>query len=168
VASAARDQVCSLANLNSPGQTVIAGDREAVERAVAAAKSLGARRAALLPVSAPFHCPLMRPARESLEPLLRDTRFRDPALPVVCNVDAEVVTSGQGAREALIRQVESPVLWVESVERMVAGGVETFVEIGPGSVLTGLIRRINPGVEAFSLNAPGDLDMLAEKREDEA
>lgn len=160
-AEAAGDEVCAVANLNSPVQTVLAGHTGAIERAVAAAKGHGARRAVLLPVSAPFHSPLMAPAREGLTPLLEATAFADPRVPVVTNVDAAAVTSGKDAREALRRQIDSPVRWIESVETMRRDhGVERFVEIGPGSVLSGLVRRIVDGVEAVSVSEPGDLEAL--------
>ena len=139
---AAEGQVVAVANLNSPGQTVIAGSREAVERAVTLAKERGAKKAVLLKVSAPFHSPLMAPAREGLEPLLAETKFADPAVPVVTNVDARPATTGTAARDALVRQVDSPVRWVESVEHMAQEmGVDTFFELGPGKVLSALIRR---------------------------
>lgn len=144
-------EVCAVANYNSPEQTVIAGHRAAVERAIPALQARGAKRAMLLPVSAPFHSPLMRPAREGLEPMLRKTEFRDPRVPVVTNVDARPVSTGAEAREALIRQIDSPVRWVESVEWMTGeGGVDRFVEVGPGNVLCGLVKRIGQrGKPAF-------------------
>ena len=154
-AEAADHQECAVANYNAPIQTVIAGHAAAVERAVALAKERGARRALMLPVSAPFHSALMWPAREALTPLLEAADFDDPEVPVVSNVDARPMTSGAAARDALIRQVDGPVRWVESVRWMVEEkGVERFVEIGPGNVLTGLIRRIAPGVQATSLSEP--------------
>jgi len=155
---AAGDQVCTVANLNAPGQTVIAGHREAVERAVLLAQEGGARRALLLPVSAPFHSPLMRPAREGLAPLLAQTPFVDPTVPVVSNVDARPVLTGEAARDALARQVDSPVRWVESILWMVEhGGVELFVEVGPGRVLSGLVKRIVPGRRPRSFGGPEEL-----------
>ncbi len=166
---AAGDEVCAVANYNAPIQTVVAGHRQAVERAVMLATEGGAKRALLLPVSAPFHCELMRPAREALRPLLEATEFRDPRVPVMTNVDAAPATTGTAARAALVRQVDSPVRWVESVERMVADhGVERFIEIGPGSVLTGLMRRIARSAEAASLAEPAALEALlaAAKEED--
>ena len=158
---AAGDEVCAVANYNAPIQTVVAGHRRAVERAVDLAKERGAKRALLLPVSAPFHCELMRPAREALTPLLEATEFHDPRVPVMTNVDAAPATTGAAARDALARQVDSPVRWVESIERMVADhGVERFVEIGPGAVLTGLMRRIARGTQAASLAEPDALAVL--------
>lgn len=154
-AEAAEGQVCAVANFNSPEQTVIAGHREAVARAVGIAERRGARRALLLPVSAPFHCPLMAPAREALTPMLEQVPFNDPRVPVVSNVDAAPVRSGSAARRALIRQVDSPVRWSESVRWMAhETGVSRFVEIGPGTVLSGLIRRTEPGCSCTSLNEP--------------
>ena len=148
------DEVCAVANLNSPQQTVIAGHKEAVERGITLAKEAGARIAKLLPVSAPFHSPLMRPAREALEPLLAAADFRDPSVAVVSNIDAEATTQGQAAREALGRQVDGPVRWVESIRWMIDGaGVDTFLEIGFGNVLTGLGRRIDKGVAWRTLPA---------------
>jgi [acyl-carrier-protein] S-malonyltransferase len=158
---AAGDEVCAVANYNAPIQTVVAGHRPAVERAVALATEGGAKRAILLPVSAPFHCELMRPAREALTPLLEDTEFRDPRVPVMTNVDAAPATTGAAARQALARQVDSPVRWVESIERLAADlGVGRFVEIGPGAVLTGLVRRIARDAEAVSLAEPAALQGL--------
>jgi [acyl-carrier-protein] S-malonyltransferase len=136
---------------------VIAGHKAAVERAMALAKERGAKRALALPVSAPFHSPLMRPARLGLEPALAAAAFAHPGLPVVCNIDARPVASGEAARDALVRQVDGPVRWVESVEWMAAQGAELFVEVGPGSVLCGLIKRIVPGARALSVAEPAGL-----------
>jgi len=152
-AEAAGDEVCTVANFNAPTQTVLAGDRLAVERAIRLAKERGARRAMLLPVSAPFHSPLMRPARIGLEPHLDAVDFQDSRVPVVCNIDAVPVPSGAAAREALKRQVDGPVRWVESIQWMVdQGRIDLFVEVGPGTVLTGLIRRIAPKTKTVSLD----------------
>jgi [acyl-carrier-protein] S-malonyltransferase len=154
-------EICTLANLNSPDQSVVAGHREAVERAVELATERGARRAILLPVSAPFHSPLMAPAREGLTPDLDATQFADPIVPVVCNVDAVPVTTGDAARDALMRQIDSPVRWVESVEYLAgSGGTQTFVEVGPGSVLTGLVRKILDGVRPKGVGSPEGLPEL--------
>jgi [acyl-carrier-protein] S-malonyltransferase len=160
------DEVCAVANFNSPEQTVIAGHRVAIERAIPALQSRGAKRALLLPVSAPFHSPLMRPAREGLEPMLRETEFRDPRPPVVTNVDARPVRTGDAAREALIRQVDSPVRWVESVEWMSGeGGVTRFLEVGPGNVLCGLVKRIAGGGRPGFCGEPDGLpELLASLR----
>jgi [acyl-carrier-protein] S-malonyltransferase len=152
-------EICAVANYNAPEQTVVAGHRPAVERAMALARERGAKRALALPVSAPFHSPLMRPAREGLEPLLAAVEFGDPAVPVVANVDAAPVASGAAARDALVRQVDSAVRWVESVRWMAGeGGADMFLEIGPGAVLTGLVKRIVPGVAAASLSEPEGLE----------
>ena len=138
----AGDEVVSAANYNSPEQTVIAGHAGAVERASADCLGRGAKRAIPLPVSAPFHSPLMRPARERMEQLLAGASFSHAAFPVVTNVDAEPTSNGEHLRDALVRQIDSPVLWVESVRRLAAEGVDRGLEIGPGNVLAGLVRRI--------------------------
>lgn len=158
-AEAAGDEVCSVANYNSPEQTVIAGHRAAVERAIALAKERGAKRAIQLPVSAPFHCALMKPAREGLLPDLRAAAFADPSVPVVVNADARPVTDGDAARDALVRQIDAPVRWVESVRHLnEAMGVRRFVEVGPGAVLAGLVRRIARDADATSLADPAAFD----------
>lgn len=131
------------ANDNAPGQVVIAGRAAAVERAVDLAKSRGCRKAVLLPVSAPFHSPLMKPARERLEPVLRGLRFQDPRWPVVANVDARPVTTAAQSLDRLVRQVDAPVRWRETLEFLKAQGVDTLVEVGPGTVLTGLSKRVS-------------------------
>jgi [acyl-carrier-protein] S-malonyltransferase len=161
VEASSGSEVCAVANYNSPVQTVLAGDAPAIDRAVVLAKERGARRAVILPVSAPFHSPLMAPAREGLTPMLAETEFLDPKIPIVDNVDAVEPTTGAAARDALRRQIDSPVRWVESVERMrTAHSVTRFVEVGPGAVLTGLIRRIVPDVEVISLSTPDNLEAL--------
>lgn len=163
VSEAAGGEVLSVANLNAPGQVVVAGHRGAVERAVEIARERRGKPR-ILPVSAPFHCPLMAPAREGLAPLLAETAFRDPAVPVVTNVDAVPAASGAAARDALERQIDSPVRWVESVEWMLErGGVEAFVEVGPGSVLLNTIKRIRPEAGRIELRGPGDLSKLTEE-----
>lgn len=157
-------EVCAVANLNSPGQTVIAGHRAAVERAVEQAKERGAKKAVLLKVSAPFHSPLMRPAREGLAPLLAAAEFRDPEMPVVTNVDAQPVFTGAEARDALVRQVDAPVRWVESVAWMATqGAITTFYELGPSKVLSALVRRIVPGVKTSTLERPDVLEKILEE-----
>lgn len=160
-AASTADEVCEVANYNSPEQTVIAGHRAAVERAMVLAKERGAKRALPLPVSAPFHSPLMAAARAGLEPFLTQTHFHDPDPSVICNVDAAAVTTAEDARAALVRQVDGAVRWVESVEAMAAAGVTLFVEIGPGAVLTGLIKRIAPSARALSVSEPAALESLA-------
>ncbi len=162
-AEAAGDEVCTVANFNAPTQTVLAGGRSAVERATVLAKERGARRAMLLPVSAPFHSPLMRPAREGLKAELDTVDFHDPKVPVVCNIDAVPISSGDAARDALVRQVDGPVRWVESIQWMAEqGSIDLFVEIGPGTVLTGLIRRIAPSAKALSLDRASGAEKLLE------
>jgi len=161
---AAQGEVCAVANLNGPAQTVIAGHRGAIERAVALAKARGARKATTLPVSAPFHSPLMRPAREGMTPLLLEAAFADPRVPVVTNVDAAPVTTGDGARDALVRQIDSPVRWVESVQWMEGtAGVEAFLEVGPGNVLSGLTRRIVAAAKVTAIADPDQLRQLLEE-----
>lgn len=159
--AAGEGQLCAVANLNGPGQTVLAGHKAAVDLAVAMAKERGARKATLLAVSAPFHSPLMRPAREGMAEVLARAAFRDPRVPVVSNVDAAPVITGDAARDALVRQIDSPVRWVESMERMVADfGVDTFLEIGPGTVLCGLNRRIVQGTMSASFSDPEQVAKL--------
>lgn len=147
------------ANLNAPGQIVISGDSEAVDRAIELAKSHGARRALRLAVSAPFHCPLMQPAADRLAKDLDGVNFKDPSIPVVANVDAAVVRSGVTAREALARQVTAPVRWEESVRALAAMGGRRAFEVGPGRVLSGLIKRISPELVC---DPAGDAAALAE------
>jgi len=159
-AAAAGGQVCSVANLNAPGQTVIAGNREAVERAVEEGKKRGARKSMLLPVSAPFHCALMAPARAGMEPLVAAVTLRDPEVPVVCNVDARPLLRADDIRDALLRQIDQPVRWVESIEVMRRLGVVSFVEVGPGKALAGMIKRIVPDVTIASVGDPATLREL--------
>ena len=151
-AEAANGEVLSPANINAPGQIVIAGTRAAVERAIEVAKGRGVRKSVMLPVSAPFHCALMTPASDRLRPLLDDAPFTDLQFPLVTNVDASPVGTDHAVRNALARQVVSPVRWVESVELMIERGVRRFVEVGPGAVLAGLIKRINRDVETINVN----------------
>jgi [acyl-carrier-protein] S-malonyltransferase len=142
-AEASSRGVCAPANLNSPNQTVIAGHRPAVERAVELAKAKGAKRAVMLAVSAPFHCELMKPAAERLAALFTETEFSDLKVPLVTNVDAELITCGAASRDALLRQVASPVRWSESIQELLDEGVTRFIEVGPGKVLSGLVRQIS-------------------------
>lgn len=160
--AAAEGEVLSPANVNAPGQIVVAGTKNAVDRAITVAKERGVRRALPLPVSAPFHCALMRPAEERLAPVLKSAPFRDLSLPLVCNVDAKAIRGAGDVVDALIRQVASPVLWVDSVRAMVADGVQRFVEVGPGAVLTGLIKRIAPEAELVNVNDAESLERLLE------
>jgi [acyl-carrier-protein] S-malonyltransferase len=159
---AADGQVCSPANINSPGQIVIAGNSDAVDRALIIAKELGAKRAIKLNVSAPFHCALMLPAQERLEADLNRVEFSDLLIPIVNNVDADEVTLGSEARDALVRQVSSPVRWLESVEKLISSGVDTFIEVGPGKVLSGLIRQINRGVRCLNVEDSATLNLALE------
>lgn len=162
---AADGQVVSPANLNSPEQTVISGHAAAVKRAVELASQSGAKRAVILPVSAPFHCALMLPMQERLEADLRATPFSNPAMPVVTNVDADTITTGEEARDALVRQVSMPVRWEESVRLLVEEGATSFVEVGPGRVLTGLLRQIERSVHASNVEDEKSLQTTLEKLE---
>ena len=155
---AAQGQVVSPANLNAPGQTVIAGAREAVARAGGRARSLGARRVRPLAVSAPFHCALMRPAQERLAPELRGLVVSDPAVPVVANLDAEPKRDAASAIAALVAQVTAPVRWEQVVRRLASEGVDTYVEVGPGSVLSGLIRKTDRSARVLSVSDPDGVD----------
>lgn len=167
-AEAAGDEgdVCAVANLNGPAQIVLAGHKTAIDRAVALAKERGAKKATLLAVSAPFHSPLMRPAREGMAELLDQTTFADPRVPVISNVDAAPVTTGAAARDALVRQIDSPVRWTESVLYMAEQmGVSLFLEVGPGTVLAGLNRRIAPATVSTGLGDPDQLRQVLEGKE---
>jgi [acyl-carrier-protein] S-malonyltransferase len=148
---AANGQVVGPANLNSPDQTVISGHAGAVKRAVELASASGAKRAVVLAVSAPFHCELMMPAQEKLASDLRRTVFAPLRVPLVTNVDAELISSGEEAREALIRQVSLPVRWEESMHALIEEGVSIFVEVGPARVLSGLLRQIERSVHCFNV-----------------
>ena len=160
---AAAKEVVAPANLNSPEQTVIAGGAAAVKRAVEIASQSGAKRAVILAVSAPFHCAMLMPAQLRLESDLRATKFSDLRFPVITNVDAEAVTTGDEAREALIRQVTLPVRWFDSVREMIEQGVKVFVEVGPGKVLTGLLRQIDRSVRCFNVEDAAGLKATLEK-----
>lgn len=155
---AAQGQVVAPANENSTDQIVVAGHREAVARVSALASERGAKRAVLLPVSAPFHCALMAPAAERMRPLLEEVRFGEPRCPLVNNVDAARVSSGGVARDGLVRQISSMVRWARSVEVMRESGVEEYVEVGPGRVLCGLIRRLAPEARLSAVEKPGQLE----------
>jgi [acyl-carrier-protein] S-malonyltransferase len=156
-------RVVSPANLNAPGQVVIAGHADAVALAGERAKAFGARRAIPLAVSAPFHCALMQPAEDRLAPELRALAAADPAIPVVANVDAEPKRSAHAAIDALIRQVSSPVRWEDVVRRLIAEGVTTFVEMGPGTVLAGLIKKIDRDVAVMSIEDAAGLAAAVER-----
>ncbi len=153
-----RGEVLAAANYNSPDQTVIAGTAEAVSRAVEAAPGRGAKRAILLPVSAPFHCELMAPARERLSPDLEAVPFADLSCPLVSNVDARSLWRGADARDRLIRQVTAPVRWEASVREMARQGARVFIEIGPGRVLSGLVKRILPEARTHQVEDPASLE----------
>jgi [acyl-carrier-protein] S-malonyltransferase len=159
-ADAAEGDVVSPANFNGPGQIVIAGGREAVRRAGERAKALGARRVIPLPVSAPFHCALMKPAEERLAPELRALAVQDPAVPVVANVDAEPKRQSRAAIDALVQQVSSPVRWEGVVRRLASDGVNAYVEVGPGAVLSGLVRKIHRDAVIAHIEGPSDLDAV--------
>jgi [acyl-carrier-protein] S-malonyltransferase len=153
-------RIVSPANLNAPGQIVIAGHADAVARAGALAKAAGAKRVIPLPVSAPFHCALMQPAEERLAPELRALQVSNPRIPVVANVDAEPKRVAAEAIAALVRQVSAPVRWEQVVRRLLAEGVTTFVELGPGTVLAGLIKKVDRGVTVVSVEDPAGLEPL--------
>lgn len=147
-------------NFNCPGQVVIAGAVNAVNKAVEALKAAGAKRAVLLPVSAPFHSSLMKPASERLAEVLAPIEIKDITIPVVANVTAKEVTSGAEIKELLIKQAAMPVLWETSVRNMVADGVDTFVEVGPGKVLTGFTKKIAKGLPALNIEDPASLEKV--------
>ena len=169
---AAENEVCSAANLNSHEQTVISGHAGAVKRAVEIASQLGAKRTVMLAVSAPFHSALMMPAQEKLAIELKKVPFANLRVPLVTNVDADTETSGDEARDALIRQVSSPVRWEESVRLLIDEGVNTFVEVGPGRVLSGLLRQIERSVATLNVEDEkslcATLDKVAGARSDAA
>jgi len=158
---ASAGEVVQPANINSAEQTVISGHAGAVERAAALAKQRGAKRAILLPVSAPFHCALMQPAQERLAADLRALAFHNPHFPVIKNIDAKPVATAQAARQALIAQVTGTVQWERSMRTLIAAGVRCFIEAGPGEVLTGLMRRIDRSCTACSVQDEASLDKLA-------
>jgi [acyl-carrier-protein] S-malonyltransferase len=160
---AAGTEVVSSANLNSPEQTVIAGSAAAVKRAVEIASQSGAKRAVILGVSAPFHCSLLMPAQQRLGPDLRAVSFGPLRFPLITNVDAEAINSGDEARDALIRQVTLPVRWLESVREMIDSGVNIFVEVGPGKVLSGLLRQIDRSVRCLGVEDAASLQGALEK-----
>jgi [acyl-carrier-protein] S-malonyltransferase len=146
------------ANLNSPGQTVISGALAAVEKASALAKAKGARRAVMLPVSAPFHCALMQPAQEEVARVLAALALADPRIPVAANVTGSLVTTAAAAQDALIRQVTGAVRWVDCMQSLVAAGATHFIEVGPGKVLCGLLRQIDPGQKSLNVEDPTSLE----------
>jgi len=153
---AAQGEIVNAANLNSPDQIVIAGHTHAVERAIEIAKAAGAKRAVLLQVSAPFHCPLMAPAQQRLQPDLAATEFRDLRIPLVNNWQAQVIQRGAEAREGLYQQIPNPVRWIETVRNLSHAGISRFVEVGPGAVLSGLCRQIDPSLQVAKFGEPAD------------
>jgi [acyl-carrier-protein] S-malonyltransferase len=156
-AEASQGQICAPANINSGTQVVIAGNTEAIDRASELLKSRGAKRVLKLNVSAPFHSALMAPAQKRLAVDLEATRFEDLQVPLVTNVDASVIEKAAAARDSLVRQVSSPVRWMESIELLIKEGVDTFVEVGPGKVLTGLMRQISREVKCFNVEDTASL-----------
>ncbi|MCB1436623.1 MAG: ACP S-malonyltransferase [Rhodobiaceae bacterium] len=159
-AAAAQGQVCQAANDNAPGQVVVSGAREAVERAIELAQGKGARRAMLLPVSAPFHCALMAPAAEAMRAALATTRINAPAVPLVANVVAAPISDPGEIRSRLVEQVTGTVRWRESVAAMAGAGVTRLYELGAGKVLTGLAKRIDRSLEGQAIGAPGDIEAV--------
>ncbi|WP_140918556.1 ACP S-malonyltransferase [Limnobaculum xujianqingii] len=158
----AQGQVVSPVNFNSPGQVVIAGNKEAVERAGAACKAAGAKRALPLPVSVPSHCALMKPAADKLAEALKSVNFNAPQISVINNVDVKAETDGEAIRNALVRQLYSPVRWTETVEHMATEQVTFLLEMGPGKVLTGLTKRIVDTLSAAAVNDPASLQSALE------
>ena len=150
-----------VANRNAPGQVVVSGERAAIEASAEIAKALGARKAIVLPVSVAAHSPLMADAATAMRDVLRDVEFREPAVPLLANADARPITSAAAARAELVEHLTAGVDWVTAVESMAAQGVSTFIEVGPGRVLTGLIKRIAPDAEAIPLDDPAADDRLA-------
>jgi [acyl-carrier-protein] S-malonyltransferase len=159
---AAQGEVCSPANINSPEQVVISGNTAAVERAAKLADERGAKRAKLLPVSAPFHCSLMKPAQDQLEEDLKKLGMNKPVHPVACNVDASLITDDLRALETLVRQVTGSVKWEQCMRLLIAQGVKTFIEVGPGKVLCGLMRQIDRSKTCFNVSDEGSLAKTVE------
>jgi [acyl-carrier-protein] S-malonyltransferase len=162
-AAAAEGQVCAVANDNGPGQIVVSGHREAVERAVALAAAQGARRSVMLPVSAPFHSPLMAPAAAIMATALAETRIEPPLAPVVANVSAAPTSDPAAIRELLVAQVTQMVRWRESVQVLAAAAVEEVVEVGAGRVLAGLVKRIDRALPAISVGTPDEVEALVKR-----
>ncbi|MDH5798736.1 MAG: ACP S-malonyltransferase [Paracoccaceae bacterium] len=161
-AEAAQGQVCQAANDNDPGQVVVSGHREAVERAVEIAKAMGAKRAVMLPVSAPFHCALMQPAADAMAEALAAVKIVNPVVPVVANVLAEGVSDAETIRALLVKQITGSVRWRESVEYMGANGVTDIWEIGAGKALSGMVRRINRDITCMAVSTPQEVTAAAE------
>lgn len=162
-AEAAQGQVVEVANINSPLQIVIAGHRAAVERALSLAAQRGGKKSMLLPVSAPFHCALMAPAAQRLAGELDRLAVADPQIPVVRNVDGGVTRNAGEVKPALLQQVASPVRWTECVERLAQEGTVSFVEVGPGRILTGLLKRIVDGARGYAIEDPASLDKVLQE-----
>ena len=160
---AAQGEVCEPANINSAEQIVISGHAAAVERATKLASERGAKRAIMLPVSAPFHCSLMKPAQDKLAADLESLEFQKPAVPIVCNVDAAAVEDGSHARDALVRQVTGAVRWEQSVRLLMAKGIQVFVEVGPGKVLCGLMRQIDRSKTSLNVGDEASLQKALEQ-----
>jgi [acyl-carrier-protein] S-malonyltransferase len=161
IEEAARHGIFGLANRNAPGQVVVSGERIAIEAAADIAKRLGARKAIILPVSVAAHSPLMADAADGMRRALAGVTFRDPVTPLLSNADAQPITTADEARTELIEHLTAGVDWIAAVDRMTAAGVTSFVEVGPGRVLTGLIKRIAPNAEAVALGDPQAADRLA-------
>jgi [acyl-carrier-protein] S-malonyltransferase len=164
LAEAARGEVVTPANFNSPDQIVIAGHAGAVKRASDLAKAAGAKRAVPLPVSAPFHCPLMKPAQDAMRPELEKTTFSDLRVPLINNWQAAGIRSGAEAREGLIQQIPGAVRWAQSMQLLGSYGVDACVEVGAGSVLTGLLRTIQPNLKCYRFGEANDLGALREAK----
>ncbi|MEM9633843.1 MAG: ACP S-malonyltransferase [Pseudomonadota bacterium] len=160
---AAQGEVCQAANDNAPGQVVVSGHLAAVERAVEIAKAKGARRAVMLPVSAPFHCSLMAPAADAMAEALANAEIKEPVVPLVANVLAAPITDPAEIRDRLVEQVTGTVRWRESIAWLAGNGVDTFVEVGTGKVLTGMVKRISKESVGLAVNSPEDIDTLLEK-----
>jgi len=160
---AAQGEICEPANINSAEQIVISGHKNAVERATKLASARGAKRAVMLPVSAPFHCSLMKPAQDRLAGDLRALKLQNPAVPVVSNVDAALVNNAESSRDALIRQVTGAVKWEQSMRLLIASGVQTFVEVGPGKVLCGLMRQIDRSKTCLNVADEASLSKAVER-----
>ena len=161
LSEAGQGEIVTAANLNSPDQIVIAGHAAAVNRAVDLAKAAGARRAILLPVSAPFHCPLLKPAQDRMKPELDATEFRDLTVPLINNWKAREIRTGAEAREGLFHQIPNSVRWSESIALLASRGVTRFIEVGPGAVLTGLLRNIDPALTGVKFGEASDWDKIA-------
>ena len=161
--ASAPGEVCEAANDNAPGQVVVSGHKAAVERAVEIAKGKGGRRAVILPVSAPFHCSLMQPAADAMAAALADVTIHAPVVPLVANVLARPISDPAEIRARLVEQVTGTVRWRESIEWLSGEGVDTFVEIGAGKVLSGMVKRIAKDAAGLAVNVPGDVDAVLEK-----